>query len=392
MKIIHTSDWHLGHIFYGYDREQEQTAVMETLRRIIENEQPDALIISGDIYHSSQPPAWAQRLFASTIAAMKKSAPDMAVIATAGNHDSPSRHEIFRDVWLELGVHTIGTTGIAGSSDFFDKLIIDLPQLFVAAVPFVHRRILQDGIFKMLADEISRRNTNNRPVIAMAHTAVQSCNFKGQENDGEIIVGGEELLPLEIFGNGWDYIALGHIHHPQSIYGSANKICYSGSILPVSFDEDFDHSVAIVEIDAHGCKPHIRRVTIPSPIKVLSLPQQGFASWDIALQELRKLESDKPCYVRLNVINDNTVPADADSIAAEIAKEKKLLFCSINHPPVEHTKLSAKNGHMSIEEFKTMSPLEVAKLHAEINGIDFGEIEDMFNEVLDSFKNTDDGQ
>ncbi len=110
------------------------------------------------------------------------------------------------------------------------------------------------------------------------------------------------------------------------------------------------------------------------------------------MQELRKLESDKPCYVRLNVINDNTVPADADSIAAEIAKEKKLLFCSINHPPVEHTKLSAKNGHMSIEEFKTMSPLEVAKLHAEINGIDFGEIEDMFNEVLDSFKNTDDGQ
>ena len=108
MKIIHTSDWHIGQIFYEYDRDGEHLAFLERLREIIVSEKPDALLISGDIFDSAMPSAQSQRLYTDAILRLKSACPDMTVVVTAGNHDSGTRLETVRNLWDKSGVKVIG--------------------------------------------------------------------------------------------------------------------------------------------------------------------------------------------------------------------------------------------------------------------------------------------
>jgi len=109
MKILHTSDWHLGHTLYNCDRAEEQAAMLEQMRRIVVDEQPDLFLLSGDVYHTSQPSASVQTMFADALLAIHEACPAMTIVVTAGNHDSGMRHEIFRAPWRRFNVHTIGS-------------------------------------------------------------------------------------------------------------------------------------------------------------------------------------------------------------------------------------------------------------------------------------------
>ena len=88
MKILHTSDWHLGHTLYNYDRTAEQQAFLRQLTRIVTEEQPDAMVVSGDIYHYSSPAAATQKMYTDAMLNIHQACPGMAIVVTAGNHDS----------------------------------------------------------------------------------------------------------------------------------------------------------------------------------------------------------------------------------------------------------------------------------------------------------------
>ena len=107
MKILHTSDWHLGHILYNYDRTEEQLSMLDQMVSIVEEQKPDVFLLCGDVYHTSQPSAAIQTMLSEALVRIHDANPGMTIVMTAGNHDSGSKHEIFRKPWLALKVHAI---------------------------------------------------------------------------------------------------------------------------------------------------------------------------------------------------------------------------------------------------------------------------------------------
>jgi exonuclease SbcD len=169
MKILHTSDWHLGHILYNYERTEEQKSMIEQILSIVQEHKPDVFLIAGDIYHTSQPSSYVQTLFANSITKLHNLNPKMQIIITAGNHDSAIKHEIFRQPWQALNVHTIGAVD---KKNIFQHIIEIENQGFVIAIPYCHERNLPENFYQSLLEEVAKRNTNNLPVILSSHTTI----------------------------------------------------------------------------------------------------------------------------------------------------------------------------------------------------------------------------
>ena len=223
MKILHTSDWHLGHTLYNYDRTEEQMAMLLQMVDIVREEKPDVFLLCGDVYHTPQPSASVQTMFTNALVEIHDANPDMIIVITAGNHDSGTKHDIFRTPWKALKVYTIGSVDANNKED----LIIEIPgQGYVIAVPYVNERNMPDGFFQDLLDIVAERNKANLPVLMTAHTTVSGCDFTGHENASEYVVGGIDSHSLEDMGTGYDYLALGHIHHAQFVRGGHHRVRY----------------------------------------------------------------------------------------------------------------------------------------------------------------------
>ena len=327
MKILHTSDWHLGHTLYNYDRTEEQMGMLVQMVNLVREQKPDVFLLCGDVYHTSQPSASVQTIFTNALMEIHQANPGMHIVITAGNHDSGSKHEIFRTPWKALQVYAIGNV----SPDQTDDLIIEIPHHgFVIAVPYVNERNMPKGLLQQLLNEVERRNNNNLPVVMTAHTTVRGCDFSGHENASEYTVGGIDSYNLEELGTGYDYLALGHIHHAQFVHGGQHKVRYSGSPLPVSFDENYPHSVSIVEIGSHGSTPNVEDIEIRTHRPLVTLPTEGVAIWEDAKKELENFPSDIEAYIRLKVEVDDFLPVEAHEEALRISQNKKCRFCVIH--------------------------------------------------------------
>ena len=137
MKILHTSDWHLGHTIYNYDRTEEQTDMLNQIVEIVNNEKPDLFLLCGDVYHTAQPSASVQTMFVNALMNIHNANPEMTIVITAGNHDSGSRHEIFSAALETMKIYTIGNL----TKENFDKHIIEIPNKgYVIAIPYTHER------------------------------------------------------------------------------------------------------------------------------------------------------------------------------------------------------------------------------------------------------------
>lgn len=380
MRLLHTADWHIGQLFYGYDRSTEHLAAFRALRAIVAEKQPDVLLVSGDIFHNPQPSASAQALLTRVITELRDAAPEMAVVMTAGNHDSASRHEIFSEAWKRIGVYAVGSVADFQNPDFA-KLIIELPSGYVIAVPYLYGRAIDEGLFPRLLAEVEKRNTACLPVVAMAHAMLQ---FPGVA-PGDDFKGADEPKAPELFGSGYDYLALGHVHHPSAMPGTAGTVRYSGSLIPVSFAEDFTHSVVLADIPAHGAPVNIELLPLPDVFPVVSIPANGFRPYAEALAELKQYNPAAPCYVRLCVNRDEAVPADAAETATGICEEKGIRFCHLHYPPQSWTGGASDGASLSFDEFREMTPREVADLYMQDCGFDFPEsLKLLFDEIVES--------
>lgn len=382
MKIIHTSDWHLGQSFYGYDRTEEHKQALQQIEDLVREENPDALVVSGDIYDIAQPSAAVQTLFTEAVMRIHLASPDTVIIITAGNHDSGVKHEVSRILWETQNVHMIGTIN---KEDTFEQ-IIEIPNTgFIIAVPYSSERRIPEGFWQGLLDEVASRNVAGLPVVLSAHLTVSGCDFRGHENAKDLSVGGIDAIELEELGAGYDYVALGHIHRAQTIAGSGGRVRYSGTPIPVSFDENCPHSVSVVEIVSHGEVPVIREVPIDNPYPLVTLPIEGFAPWDEVKRLLLEYPKDNPSYVRLNVEVEDVLPPDAITEARKILSEGEGRFCLVNarRKRVE----SAEKTALSVTEFRAMEPIAVARMYAEESGRVFDEdLEALFNEVVSEVK------
>lgn len=378
MKILHTSDWHLGHTLYNYDRTEEQMAMLLQMVNIVREEKPDVFLLCGDVYHTPQPSASIQTMFTNALVEIHDANPDMTIVITAGNHDSGTKHDIFRTPWKALKVYTIGSIDANNKED----LIIDIPgQGYVIAVPYVNERNMPDGFFQDLLDIVAERNKANLPVLMTAHTTVSGCDFTGHENASEYVVGGIDSHSLEDMGTGYDYLALGHIHHAQFVRGGNHRVRYSGTPIPVSFDENYQHSVSIVEINKHGEEPVVKETEIQTHRPLVTLPKAGVATWEDAKDLLEEFPNDIEAYIRLNIEVDNFLPVEANAEALLLTEGKKCRFCVINTHRLKKDRREAKV--MSVQEFKTEKPIDIAERYAEDIGVEFDDdMKELFNETL----------
>lgn len=176
-------------------------------------------------------------------------------------------------------------------------------------------------------------------------------------------------MDIDEFGDGYDYLALGHIHRPQTLGGSKGLARYSGTPLPVSFDEDYAHSITIVEIEGNGCDPTIREIIIDNPLPLVTLPSDGSAPFDKVLLMLESFPDDIDAYIRLNVEIQEFLPHLAREEAIAASATKKCRFCHINITRTNSDTGSASASRMSIGEFKRLTPLEVAERFTTEKGI-----------------------
>ncbi len=378
MKILHTSDWHLGHTLYNYDRMTEQKVMLEQMAEIVRKQKPDVFLLCGDVYHTPQPSAAVQIMFTEAIINIRNAYPEMTIIVTAGNHDSGTKHEIFRTPWRALKVHVIGTL----NRENVNEHIIEIPNKgFIMAVPYSNERNFTEDFFQELSKTVRERNIDNLPVVMTAHTTVKGCDFTGHDNASEYIVGGIDSFNIEDLGDYYDYLALGHIHHAQFIHTGRHNVRYCGTPIAISFDENYPHSVSMVEIERHGCIPKVETIEIETPHPLVTLPTKGASSWEEAKELLMKFPDDIPAYIRLNVEIEDFLPVEANAEAATLTERKQCRFCYINTK--RRTARTAKMKVMTVQEFQSESPLDIAQRFADDSGKTFDEeMVDLFKEIV----------
>ena len=378
MKILHTSDWHLGHLLYNFDRTEEQLSMLDQMATIVAETKPDVFLLCGDVYHTPQPSAAVQTMLTDGMMKIHQASPTMTIVMTAGNHDSGSKHEIFRTPWKALNVFAIGQL----EKENMDEHIIEVPgKGYVIAVPYVNERNLPEGFFQQLLDRVGERNADGLPVVMMAHTTVKGCDFTGHDHSTELIVGGIDSYELEQMGEGYDYLALGHIHHEQFVHSGRHNVRYSGSPIAVSFDECYPHSVTLVEMERHGEQPKVTTVEIDNPHPLVTLPTKGFTLWSAAKQLLIDYPDDIPAYIRLNVEVDGYLPPEAYAEALGLTAGKHCRLCCINAK--RKASQQTDTPTFTVQEFQSESPVEIVKRYIDDSGYSFDdELETVFEEAL----------
>ena len=280
MKVLHTSDWHLGRSLYGRKRYEEFEKFLDWLQEIINTENIDILLVAGDIFDTSTPSNRAQELyyrFLSNIAAGNC----RHVVIIGGNHDSPSFLNAPKELLKALNVYVIA----AMTEDIADEVIVlkddaGNDEAIICAVPFLRdsdlRKVeagesiedkqlkLLEGMRKhyMAVGEIAEtKQTGKIPIIGMGH--LFTAGAKTQSDDGvrELYVGSLAHAGTDVFPKNFDYLALGHLHVPQKVAHS-DFIRYSGSPIPIGFGEAKQTKQVLI-VEFNGRKPEVREITVP---------------------------------------------------------------------------------------------------------------------------------
>ena len=274
MRILHTSDWHLGQHFMGKSRQAEHQALIAWLLEQVEAQAVDAVLIAGDIFDSGTPPSYARELYSQLVVRLHEAG--VALLLLGGNHDSVATLGESRDLLARLGA-----TVIAAASDDVAAQVVVLPQrngepgCIVCAIPFIRPRdVLQSQAGQSAEDkqvalqtaiqahylsvyqaartrqtELEIELGRKLPLIATGH--LTTVGASSSESVREIYVGALEAFPTTAFPPA-DYIALGHIHRPQKV-GGLEHIRYCGSPIPLSFDEaKIPKEILLVDLNAEG--------------------------------------------------------------------------------------------------------------------------------------------
>lgn len=283
MRLIHTSDWHLGRVLCGKKRYEESEAFLSWLVETIRQNDAEVLLVAGDVFDSSAPSNRAQGLYYNFL---RRAAASVCrhVVIVAGNHDSPSFLNAPKELLKAMDVHVLG-----GISEDPEEEVLTLrdghgnPKLIVCAVPYLRdrdirlaesgenatdkERKLLEGIrahYAAVAAIAERKKTESGaaiPIVALGHLFTNGGKSAGQDSERELYVGSLARVAPEIFQESFNYAAFGHLHVPQQVKGFTH-IRYSGSPLPLSFGEaGQDKSVCLVEF--RDLQPITRLISVP---------------------------------------------------------------------------------------------------------------------------------
>ncbi|MCP5197817.1 MAG: exonuclease SbcCD subunit D C-terminal domain-containing protein [Gammaproteobacteria bacterium] len=307
MRLLHTSDWHLGQTLHDFDRSYEHRCFLDWLLDTLETEQADALLVAGDLFDNPNPSAEAQKQLYHFLTEAKHRVPQLDIVLIAGNHDSAGRLEAPASLLQAFDATVVGsvTRNIQGDIEL-ERLVVPLRNrqgdiaAWGLAIPFLRPgdvpRVETEGdaylegvrqLYRQTLDHALESRENGQALIALGH-----CHLLGsqtsEDSERRIVIGGAEALAVEIFDPAIAYVALGHLHRAQKV-GGQERVRYSGSPLPMSFTEiDYPHQVVRVDLTGDMVQA-ITPLRVPRPVDLLRIPRQP-APLNEVLEQLKALE------------------------------------------------------------------------------------------------------
>jgi len=256
MKLLHTTDWHLGRIFFGHHLTDDQAYLLDQVIDIATRNTIDVLIIAGDVYDRGVPPTEAIELLDQALRRLVKDK-GIPVILIAGNHDSPERIDFGSSIFASSGLHMRGTA----TADVEPIRLKDKHgYVYIYPIPYCEpsrvRLLSEDESIRTHSDAmqywmnyIKQIHPKGSRSVVVAH-AFAVGGISTEESERPLSTGGVETVDIRNF-DGIDYIALGHLHSPQHIL--AENIHYAGSLMPYSFSEATQRqSISLVELGPDG--------------------------------------------------------------------------------------------------------------------------------------------
>ena len=399
MKVLHTSDWHLGQELMDHPRSSQQEAFLSQLLDIVVEHKPDALIVSGDIYQMANPSAEAKEMFLHAMLSIHHALPKMTIVITSGNHDSASQIAVHSPLWKEFNVHVMGgLKRLADGSANYAAHILPVgadplhPIRYIAAVPYVaasnyptvpgeqldaNQRM--ERYYQGLAAAVAERNEAEMPTVLMGHLTV--CNALAH-NVADDVIGNIEGVDASVLDTGFDYVALGHIHKPST--WADGRMRYCGSPLACSFDEaEYPHSVSMVTLNGHE-RPVIEEIPVTDTTPLITYPAEP-AEFDDAIEALSQL-TDDPCMMRLNILTEAFAPANGEMRVAERLKELGKTNCQFCRFKLNIKDKEAANDHvasLTADELASMEPIDLIKRYFEVKQTTFTpDMQEMIQEAI----------
>jgi DNA repair protein SbcD/Mre11 len=275
VKILHTSDWHVGKVLKGRDRHEEHEAVLRSIVAAAREHEVDLVLVAGDLFDSSAPTARSQGLVMRTLLALREDGRQVVVIA--GNHDNAGLVDsVYRPVLGELGLPVLGTPKRPDAGGLLTLTMRSGESAKVAALPFLSKRFAvraAEIVFhefaehaldyaqrvRQIVEALTAGFTDDSVNVIMTHATLLGGRRGGGERD--VQTGLDYELPAGMFPASAHYAALGHLHRQQEIPGPC-PIFYSGSPLAIDFGEEANEPVALIVT----AEPAIRADARPVPI------------------------------------------------------------------------------------------------------------------------------
>lgn len=314
MRIIHTSDWHLGQNFYSKSRAAEHSAFLDWLLTSAQAHEVDAIIVAGDIFDTGSPPSYARELYNRFVVQLQQTGCQLVVLA--GNHDSVATLNESRDILAFLKTTVVAS---AGHTPFILPQRDGTPGAIFCPVPFLRPRELvtsqaghssgekQQLLLNAISDYYQQqyeaacalRGDRPLPIVASGHLTTVGASKSDAVR--EIYIGTLEAFPASHFPP-VDYIALGHIHRAQKIGGSEH-IRYSGSPIALSFDETGKSKSVNLVTFTDGQLTEVLPLTVPvtQPLAVL---KGDFSSISEQLTQWRDAPQEPVVWLDIEITSD----------------------------------------------------------------------------------------
>ncbi len=386
MKILHTSDWHLGQSFMGKNRKEEHQAFLAWLIDIIKYEQINVLIVAGDIFDTGTPPNYALELYYDFLTKLSSSLCENIII-TAGNHDSIATLKAPKQLLKALNIHVIAS-GDENENELIKIFNKEKFEGIVCAVPFLRDYVLRQSLSAQSVDDkeysisqgikkhyenvykeaLKLADKQDIPIIATGH--LTTLGGKTSESEREIYIGDALDIDSSFLGKSFDYVALGHLHVNQKV--GCEHVRYSGSPIPLSFSESTSQKkVNIIEFKNKIMSVTELNIPLHRPLSVLRGDVTSI------LKELETLE-DKSAWIEVHLNDEN--PYYANQVIRKKAEELELTLLAVKIDKTEKALQAEDFDVISLDELK---PLDLFEKRLQKDGL---EDENFIKELVLNFK------
>ncbi len=312
LRVFHTADWHLGQSLCGFDRDYEHSCFLDWLLGQLQTRQPDALLLSGDVFDSINPSALAQRRFYNFLAQSHSVLPSLQIVIIAGNHDPAPRLEAPARLLDSLNMTVVGTVRrnndetldlrrflvpLCDPTGDVAAILLAVPFLRPADVPLMPdaNDPYLDGIrelYRQATEAAVKMRTDQFPeaaLLAMGHCHLYG-GFESPDSERRLVVGGAEALAIDVFDHAIACVALGHLHRAQKF--DKGRVRYSGSPIPLSFAESgYRHQILQLTLEGTDLSA-VEEIPVPRTIRLIKIPSGGAEPIDELLPQLQTLNLD----------------------------------------------------------------------------------------------------